>query len=224
MEKLLRKNNIIIAVLFLIAAGAIASSVYFYVQNKKTQQLLKNPTLSAQAEIENLMSKVGNLMELPKNEQPTIATVTDVTKLKDQSFFSKAKNGDKLLIYTKERKAILYDPTTDKIVEAGPVNIGQPTPTQAPLPMKVAIYNGTTTVGLSNTTEQQLKAQLNNITVTAKQNASKTTYTKTMVIDLTGTQSAAATQLAQILGGEVSTLPAGETKPKDADILVILGK
>ncbi|MBI5357887.1 hypothetical protein HZB74_03515 [Candidatus Saccharibacteria bacterium] len=64
------------------------------------------------------------MVEVPQGEEPTIATVQDVSKLQNQAFFKNAQNGDKVLIYSQAKKAILYRPSTDKIIEVGPVNIG----------------------------------------------------------------------------------------------------
>lgn len=73
-------------------------------------------------ESQQLTAKVGKLLVLPSNEMPTIATVSDMTKLLNNPFFSKAKNGDKVLIYLQAKEAILYDPMANKIVAVGPVN------------------------------------------------------------------------------------------------------
>ncbi len=226
----------------LVVVVAIGVGIYYYLQFDKAQKLLKNPSLAAQNEQQSLIDKVGKLIDLPKDEQPTIATVSDVTKLKDQKFFAKAKNGYKVLIYSKSQKAILYDPKANKIIEVGPINIGEtanppqspssspsasvspalsPTPSSATV--SVAIYNGTKTSGLASATEKQLKEKFSTIKVVAKGNA-KTDHTKTLVIDFTGKQKALASQLAKFLGGEVASLPADEAKPASAEILVILGK
>lgn len=165
-------------------------------------------------------------MELPKGEQPTIATVSDITKLQGQSFFRNAKNGYKVLIYTKAKKAILYDPIEDKIVEVTSLTLSQQASSSANAqqPVTVVLYNGTTVSGLATTVENQLKNSGIKATVALKANASKTTYTKTVVVDFTGKNAAVASQLATFLGGVVGPLPAGEAKPTGADILVILGK
>ena len=76
-----------------------------------------DPGAAAQKEIKKLTSLIGGFMELPEGEQPTLATVADQEKLKGQDFFSHAENGDKLLIYPKAKKAILYRPSTGKIIE-----------------------------------------------------------------------------------------------------------
>lgn len=221
--------------IILVAVLGIGVGIYYYLQYDKTQKLLKNPTLAAQTEQKSLIDKVGKLIDLPQDEQPTIATVSDVTKLQGQAFFAKAKNGFKVLIYQKAQKAILYDPVNNKIVEVGPINIGsaqqkpaqqdQGAQTPASGPVTVAIYNGTKTAGLAGTTEKQITAKMSNVTVVAKGNA-KGEYTKTMVVDLTGKQKSAATQLAKLLSGQVGSLPSGEAPPASpaAEILVIVGK
>lgn len=222
--------------IILVAVGAIGVGIYYYLQYDKAQKLLKNPTLAAQTEQKTLIDKVGKLIELPQDEEPTVATVSDITKLKGQPFFAKAQNGFKVLIYSKAKRAILYDPKNNKIIEVGPINIGQSADPQKPAgdqsvppaattPVNVAIYNGTKTAGLAGTTEKQIAAKMSNVTVVAKGNA-KENYTKTLVIDLSGNQKAVASQLAKLLSGEVGSLPKTETLPASpaADLLIILGK
>jgi len=61
-------------------------------------------------------------MALP-NEKPTIATVEDRKKLTDQIFFKNARNGDKVLMYTQSKKAILYRRSENKVIEIAYLNI-----------------------------------------------------------------------------------------------------
>ncbi|HSW78826.1 MAG TPA: hypothetical protein VLF88_02310, partial [Candidatus Babeliales bacterium] len=95
-----------------------------YNKSQKEVKRLSNPTAVAQQEQQQLVAKVSTLTVLPAGETPTVATVTDITKLKDQPFFANAQNGDKVLIYTKAKKAYLYRPSTGKIINIAPVNIG----------------------------------------------------------------------------------------------------
>lgn len=110
---------IALVVLLVVFAGA---SVYLYNQ---FADLKANPQRVAEEETAALVSKVARLIVLPEGETPTVATVSDPEKLKDQPFFAKAKVGDKVLIYANSKKAVLYDPSSDIIVEVAPVNIGQ---------------------------------------------------------------------------------------------------
>lgn len=92
-----------------------------------------DPGAASQREIEKLTARIGGFMDLPVDEQPTLATVADQEKLKGQEFFSRAQNGDKLLIYPKTKKAILYRPSTGKVIEVTNLTSGsQPAPAVTP--------------------------------------------------------------------------------------------
>ena len=103
-----------------IALAGIGTSGYLYYQY---QTVMNNPSVSAQTEASDLIKKVSKLMLLPRDESPTIATVSDSTKLRSQPFFKSAKNGDKVLIYAKAKMATLYDPTANIIVAVAPLNV-----------------------------------------------------------------------------------------------------
>lgn len=212
------KNSLFMIVGGLLVFAALSAAVYFYLQYQKTQDQLANPTASAEQEAKTLVEEIGKMMVLPSNETPQVATVSDVEKLKGQSFFARAKNGDKVLIYTKSQKAVLYDPVAKKVVEVGPINLSQTTPTvspQAPKNLNVSLYNGSSTVGLTTKVETQLKQSMPTVHVVQKANANKATYKKTLVVDVTGKNAEAAKQLASALGGEVGKMPDGEDAPEN---------
>jgi hypothetical protein len=103
--------------LLLIGAAAlflISMSAYFLIAYQNNQA---DPNAALQKETRDLTGRIGRFMELPVGEQPTLATVTDQEKLKGQDFFAHAQNGDKLLVYSKAKKAILFRPSTGKIIE-----------------------------------------------------------------------------------------------------------
>lgn len=114
----------IIIVLLVIA---ILTSIFFFVQYKRSQDQLKHPNAAAQSQTQALIDKVGELTDLPSGE-PTVATVSDVSKLSSQTFFVNAKNGDKVLIYSSAKKAILYRPSTNKIINIAPLSISNQQP------------------------------------------------------------------------------------------------
>lgn len=117
----------VIGVLFILLVISIGAGVYFY------QKAAVDTQEDAQKELDDTIAAVGRLMVLPTTETPTMATVSDPEKLKDQPFFTNAKIGDKVLIYTIARKAILYSPTMNKIVEVAPINTGDNTTTNLPI-------------------------------------------------------------------------------------------
>lgn len=211
-----RKFALMIPVL-LIVGGSLAASVYFY---QKYQKIKADPETVAKEEVLSATSAISRFMELPKDEEPTLATVTDQEKLKDQEFFKNAQNGDKVLIYTNARKAILYRPSSNKVIEFAPLTLGGDTQAE---PVKVAIYNGTSTQGLTSEYEQKL-GEIGGLNVVSKTNASKNDYTKAIVVDLSGNNQEMAKQIAEALSGDISdNVPDGESRP-EADILVIAGQ
>jgi hypothetical protein len=87
---------------------------------------LKNaPTTASQSDLQATIAQVSKLMILPSDETPTLATVTDAEKLRGQAFFANARNGDRVLLYSKAGKAVLYDPDANKIVDVAPLNVAQ---------------------------------------------------------------------------------------------------
>lgn len=130
------KMFVIILVLLLIGAG-VGGTYYFYDKYQKAQFALDNPELTAKTEVDILTGKLGKLIELPTDEEPSVATVLDKEKLKDQGFFVKAENGDKVVIYSKSRKAILYRESMNKIIEVAPIDLSQPESSPSPSPKNV---------------------------------------------------------------------------------------
>lgn len=113
-----------------IVIGVIAWLAYGYVTTKNQLENQKN-TPSAQTPTQQTISKVAALVDLPTNESPTLATVSNVDALKKQSkfnetFFADTKNGDILLVYSKNNKAIVYRPSTNKIIASGPYQFTAP--------------------------------------------------------------------------------------------------
>ncbi len=101
----------------------IAPSAYFYKKSQDAEKKLSNTTEVNQKVVDDVVSKVNQHYLLPTDEKPTLVTVTDVSKVKEQPFFARAENGDKALVYTQSRKAILYRPSKDVVVEVAPLNV-----------------------------------------------------------------------------------------------------
>jgi hypothetical protein len=123
MEQKHNTMKIIVGASMVIAIIAIVSAGFFWMKWRQADN--NNPAKTAQREIDSTLERVGRLMFLPEGAQPTVATIKDPEQLKDQQFFINAEVGDKLLIYSAARKAILYRPSEDKIIEVAPLNIGE---------------------------------------------------------------------------------------------------
>jgi hypothetical protein len=134
--------QIVLIVLLIIVLGAGLGGSYFLYSlntdlgnkydalNIKYQDLLENPDKAAQIEIDMLVSKVAELISVPTDEKPTVATVQDKEALKDQAFFANAANGDKVIIYSNAKKAILYRPSNNRIIEVAPLVLDTTTATE----------------------------------------------------------------------------------------------
>lgn len=205
--------------IILVIAGSLGLAGYYYQQYQKVKN---NPETIAKDEVALITRSMGKFMDLPTDEVPSIATVTDQSKVRSQEFFKKSKNGDKILIYTKAHKAILYRPSENRIIEFAPLAIQENQPTPEVIQgsaLSVAIYNGSNKSGLTTEIENKMKP-IQGLTIKVKGNAQKKDYKKSLIVDLTGVNQEKAAALAQFLGGSVGPLPEGEKQP-NTDILII---
>ncbi len=184
------------------------------------------PKADPTEEAKKVAAQVGKLMKLPDGEIPTVVSVVDISKLKDQPFFRNGKNGDKLLIFAASGRAILYDPKANLIIEVGPLINNNPSSSQQQQGQaaKIALKNGTGVAGLTNKVEGTIKKSYPNANIVSKDNANNTSYDKTIVVALNDAARGAADNLAKALNASVSSLPAGEDRPTGVEILVIIGK
>ncbi|MEK7600191.1 MAG: hypothetical protein AAB462_04120 [Patescibacteria group bacterium] len=113
-----------VLVIAVIGLGLYAWSLSSDKSNLESQlaQAQSNPQAIIQKQADDLIIRVSKLLELPKGEEPTVASVDDAAAAKAQSpFFTNAQNGDKVLIYVKAGEAILYRPSTNKIILVAPL-------------------------------------------------------------------------------------------------------
>ena len=124
------KKIILTILILLLLAASSGTAYYFYSKYQVAQDKLDNPEIAAQTEVKILTDQISKIMVLPVDEEPTVATVLEKDKIQDQPFFANAENGDKVIIYTKAMKAILFRPEENKIIEVAPIEISQPEATQ----------------------------------------------------------------------------------------------
>lgn len=128
LKKRYARKRIFWVTVFVVSIGVVG--VLGYVYRDALVQLVSTKTVNvvpeaqrqdAAVEVGNIVEEVGALIMLPDGETPTVATVTEPEKLKDQAFFAHAKVGDKVLLYTIAKKAYLYDPLAKKLIEVAPI-------------------------------------------------------------------------------------------------------
>lgn len=137
----------LVMVLLLIIAG------YFFYQYQKSVNLAK--TSNSNETAQDLITKLGKTIDLPTNEQPTFATVDNKYSLNRQAFFAKTENGDIVIIYSKNHTAILYRPSSNKVINyATGVAISTQNPTSA-TPSPVQKVAGTSTQVVTPTPKVQ---------------------------------------------------------------------
>jgi hypothetical protein len=103
-----------------IVAILLVVSLFLFSQYRTAQRKL-HPAAENAKQVVNLTEKVGKLAVLPIGETPRIYSVSNVDKLKAQTFFANAKDADKVLVYQRNNEAILYRPSTNQIVNIAPV-------------------------------------------------------------------------------------------------------
>lgn len=105
-----------------------------------------HPELSNLEQATLILNKVGKLIELPQNEYPQMATIEDADSVRDaQPFLINAQNGDILIVYASAQTALLYRPSTNKLIAVGPVSSEEPSLPEPSEPEVIENENATTT-------------------------------------------------------------------------------
>jgi len=192
-----------------------------------------------QNDIDKLINRVSQLIEIKKDESPTVATVQDPAKLQETQpiFYKDAQMGDRLLVWSD--KAVLYSTSKDKLISVmlidqqqisadAPVENSASSTTDtmettvADENASITVLNGTRTAGLAG--KMRTKLTDGGINVTSVGDASLKTYTKTVIVKLSDKEMPATVKaLQEATGAEVVTSADGETALK-GDFTVIVGE
>jgi hypothetical protein len=134
-----RANYKVIAVVVIV--GLLVAVVFYQMQvtSNLKSQTSKTTSTSASAsaaknEATTLRNQVATVLDLPGSETPTVATVQDPSKLQNQAFFARAQIGDKVLMFAKAQQVVLYRPSTKKVIQVAPINLGSGSNTPATTP------------------------------------------------------------------------------------------
>ncbi len=71
---------------------------------------------SQDTEAKQLYEKIGKTVLLPVNEIPTVANVSKEELAQQQTGLTDIQENDKVLLFAKSRKAVVYRPSIDKVV------------------------------------------------------------------------------------------------------------
>jgi hypothetical protein len=222
---------IVSGIFAIVALLGLGSSVYFFRQYRVSEEQRFASLSLTPKDTEAVLSKVRKLVLLP-SEEAKIMTVANVAELKKtQRFFAEAEDGDIVLVFENAKKAVVYRPSVNLVVNIAPILPGgqasdsaKTVPTAVQMqPLKIALRNGTTVVDMNKKLEDELKLKVQNVVITEKDNAKRANYEKTELVILNDTLNRESVQkLADMLSARIITLPSDEPKP-DADLLIIAG-
>jgi hypothetical protein len=129
----------------LIVIPAVSYGVSFGYQ----YYLSQNPAAFYAHKVETLTQAVSKSLILPSDEIPETATVTDKNILPKEKFFSYAQDGDKILMYKKHKIAILFRPSTGKVITEAVLDFNDVTPTPLKGPGSSAVAGASTSAFIS---------------------------------------------------------------------------
>lgn len=93
-----------------------------YIDARRDADKLSDPKTSAEQANKELVSDLRKVAVLPADEEPQVAELTDKDKQKNNPFFANAENGDKVLVYQKASKVIIYRPSTKQVVNMATID------------------------------------------------------------------------------------------------------
>lgn len=217
------KQGLVTALCVLLLLASVGYNAYQYLQ---IQDYRKTPTKAAQEEQTRVTELVRKRYQIPtystkdgdkdvtKEDTPQIATITDITKMKGQTFFDKAQNGDYIVVFPNTRIALIYREKTDQIINSGPVSVDA---NQQASKLNVKIYGAAAD---RDSAETKINAAFPGSTNITKLDASDK-ISSTVVVDVSGKNAVAAEQLAaKLKNAKVGTVPSGQTAPNDAEIAI----
>ncbi|GEM_PF-641784 len=243
----------VIAIIVIVAVVVLAKTFINKkqpLQNQQNQQVQQqqqqqdNLPIYSEEDLQKLVERVGQLIEINKFEQPTIATVRDAELLRSSQpdFYKEAEVGDRLLVWSD--KAVLYSTLKDKLISVmlisnqdgvmqaqvtEPTDLSTstqdnnvPSSTIESEKAVITVLNGTKIAGLAK--KMQTKLTDSALTVANIGDAQKKGYEKTIIVVLADKPMPATLDaLRKITDAEVS-----QEKPEDSnlkgDFVVIVGE
>lgn len=133
-------SRIIIVISLILFVGALVLLTIILKKNlSKNDELTQiiglaeaqNGNIAIAQDTYNIMKELRKTLELPPDELPILATISDVSKLAGQPIFNYAANGDQILFYTKAQRLYVFRPSTKSLVTQGPFTMPVVSPQQS---------------------------------------------------------------------------------------------
>jgi len=112
----------IIVLVAILAAGVFAAYKYGYkpyLDRKNTASAAPMTEATSSDPAIQLADTIGKTIDLP-SETPLLVTVQDASKVSANPFFAKTQSGDQVLYYQSAKIAVLYRPSTKKVINYSP--------------------------------------------------------------------------------------------------------
>ncbi len=235
---------ITIIAIVLIAAAIILFNNFFNIdkQTENTATQPQNNTAVDVNDLENLKTRVSQLIQVNSSEEPTIATVNDPEILRQNQpvFYKDAEVGDRLLVWSD--KAVLYSTKKDKLLSVMLINgedteqiqqevvatttqdVAESDAVESTIEEEdpsITVLNGTRIAGLAGKMRSELTSK--DIPVDKIGDAAIKTYSTTTIIKNSDEEMPATLKtLQQALGAELSEPLEGENR-LEGDYVVIVG-
>ena len=117
--------KILVVLNVLLIMSLMAGVVFLYTKYAESQAMVsKLSTAEGQQEFNKkelyeILADMRRLVELPSDEEPSITTIIDASKVKNVEFYSNAQNGDKLVEYNSAKIRYIYRPSKKTIINVG---------------------------------------------------------------------------------------------------------
>lgn len=126
-----KPRRLLASVLNIILILAVVALGYGYYTKKKELDTIKDPAAQAEVarkEAETVAAQAGKIVLLPEGEEiPEVLTINDAAlAIKEQPNLAGVVTGDKIILYVKSGKAIVYSPSRNIIVNILPVVLQRP--------------------------------------------------------------------------------------------------
>ena len=244
-----RKYWLLLAVGVVVLVGGFMVGKYFR-QAANYRQFTGLQAVDAEVRSgDGVLEKISRHIMLPIDENPLIGTIENAGALRrDQPFFAAVEDGDIVLVYQKNARAILYRPKHDILVNVGPTILptaavttsraqNQDSAPRTPiltdtsstsLPIRevvrLDIRNGSHTNGLAAKLAKIIENEQKIFQVMSVSSAARNSFKGTTLVLVTPIHPKQIDELKKKISitSVVSQLPSGEKK-SSADIVIILG-